>query len=116
MPSDRAPLIPPVGSGVTGALVSRETCATLMVAPPRLTTGPSYVPGINAEYAHAPGMVPVDASDPSVDLNLVSGTEPVHSNSSDVRSADNTSLIELNVSTDGAFVVYGPLLHVSGLI
>ena len=90
MPSDRAPLIPPVGSGVTGALVSIETCATLMVAPPRLTTGPSYVPGVNAVNAHSPGMVPDNASDPSVDQNLVSGTGPVHSNSSDMGSADNT--------------------------
>ena len=90
MPSDRAPLIPPVGSGVTGALVSIETCATLMVAPPRLTTGPSYVPGVNAVNAHAPGMAPDDASDPPVDQNLVSGTGPVHSNSSDMGSADNT--------------------------
>ena len=88
MPSDRAPLIPPVGSGVTGALVSRGTCATLMVAPPRLTTGPSFVPGVNAVGAHAPGMAPDVASDPTVDPNLVSGTKLAQINSPDTRSAD----------------------------
>ena len=89
MPSDRAPPIPPVVPGVTGALVSIETCATLMVAPPRLSTGPSFVPGINAVNAHSSGTVPVNTSDPSVDQNLAAGAEPVHSIASGVDPADD---------------------------
>ena len=123
MPSVRAPLVPSVGPGVTGALVPIGTCVTLMVAPPRPTTGPFLVPGVNAIVAHAPGMAPAVASDPNVDPNLAPGSTLVDTNTSDARSVVNSpssstryppypSPVAIRVSV--MFLLFAVFLHCAG--